>query len=139
MRRWVTCSSLLLLIASPGWAQAGLTQDEALRVAFPAPAAIERRTAYLGERELAAAQSLAGPDGEITQSVITYYVGLDHGVPLGAAYFDGHVVRTPAKAPDGAELVVTLAEGVLAAVSRGEVERRHPAGSEAAGPVSAAE
>ena len=97
MRHWVTCSSILLLIASTGWAQEGLTQDEALRVAFPAPIMIERRTAYLGERELAAARSLAGPDVEVNQAVVTYYVGLDHGVPVGAAYFDGHVVRTKAQ------------------------------------------
>jgi hypothetical protein len=96
MRLWVTCFSLLLL-ASPGWAQEGLTQDEALRVAFPAPATIERRTAYLGERELAAVRRLAGPDVEVSQSVVTYYVGLDRGVPIGAAYFDGHVVRTKAE------------------------------------------
>ena len=97
MLRWVTSSSLVLLFASPGWAQQGLTQDEALRVAFPAPATIERRTAYLGEQEIAAARTLAGPDVELTQSVVTYYVGMDHGVPVGAAFFDGHVVRTKAE------------------------------------------
>jgi len=97
MLRWVTCSSILLVLASPGWAQERLTQDEALRVAFPAPATIERRTAYLNDRDLAAARGLAGPDVEVSQSVVTYYVGRDHGVPVGAAYFDGHVVRTKAE------------------------------------------
>jgi exodeoxyribonuclease VII large subunit len=52
---------------------------------------------------------------------------------------DGQVVRAAAGAPDGTDLVVTLAEGVLAAVSRGEADHRHPAGEEAAGPVGAAE
>lgn len=94
MRLWVTCSSILLLAASSGWAQEGLTQDEALRLAFPAPATIERRTAYLSDREVSTASSLAGPDGELTQSVVTYYVGLNRGIPVGAAYFDGHIVRT---------------------------------------------
>jgi uncharacterized protein with FMN-binding domain len=84
-------------MASPGWAQEGLTQDEALRVAFPAPLTIERRTAYLGDRELTAVRGLAGPDGEVSQSVVTYYVGLDRGIEVGAAYFDGHVVRTKAE------------------------------------------
>jgi uncharacterized protein with FMN-binding domain len=94
MPRWVICSSILLLGASTGWAQERLTQAEALRLAFPAPATIERRTAYLGEREVATAGSLAGSDVEISQRVVTYYVGLDRGVPVGAAYFDSHVVRT---------------------------------------------
>jgi hypothetical protein len=83
-----------LLLASPGWAQERLTQEEALRVAFPVPATIERRTAYLGARDLAAARGLAGPDVELSQSVVTYYVGQDHGRPVGAAYFDAHVVRS---------------------------------------------
>ncbi|WP_420836964.1 exodeoxyribonuclease VII large subunit [Agromyces badenianii] len=40
---------------------------------------------------------------------------------------DGHVVRGPNDAPDGAELTVTLAEGALAAVSRGAVPSVHDA------------
>jgi hypothetical protein len=94
MRRWVTCSSVFLLIASSGWAQDRLTQEEALRLAFPVPATIERRTAYLDDRQFAAATSLAGPEVEITQRVVTYYVGMDRENPLGAAYFDGHIVRS---------------------------------------------
>lgn len=38
---------------------------------------------------------------------------------------DGHVVRGPAGAPDGAEVTVTLAEGAFAAVSRGAVPSVH--------------
>lgn len=94
MPRWVTCFNLLLVCTTPGWAQERLTQEEALRLAFPAPATIERRTAFLQDAEVNAARTLAGPDVEVGQSVVTYYVGLDHGVPVGAAYFDGHVVRT---------------------------------------------
>ena len=93
MSRWVTCSSLLLLIASAGWAQERLTQDEALRLAFPA-ATIERRTAYLDDRQVESVRALAGPDAKFSQRVVTYYVGLERGSPVGAAYFDGHVVRT---------------------------------------------
>lgn len=112
MRHWVTCSSILLLIASSGWAQERLTQDEALRVAFPAPLTIERRTSYLGDRELAAARSLAGPDVEVNQAVVTYYVGLDHGVPAGAAYFDAHEVRTKAQVV----MIVVNAQGQVGQV-----------------------
>lgn len=36
---------------------------------------------------------------------------------------DGHVLRSPASAPEGARMTLTLAEGVLGAVSTGEVAR----------------
>ena len=36
---------------------------------------------------------------------------------------DGHVLRGPAAAPDGSRLTLTLAEGLLGAVSTGEVAR----------------
>jgi Na+-translocating ferredoxin:NAD+ oxidoreductase RnfG subunit len=71
-----------------------LTQSEALRIAFPEPATIERRTAYLSERELEAARALAGPGVEVEQSVVTYYVGVRDDRPVGVAYFDAHRVRT---------------------------------------------
>ena len=94
MPRWAICFSVVLLGAAPGWAQERLTQEEALRLAFPAPATIERHTAYLDERQLAEASALAGPDGELGQRVVTYYVGAYGGRAIGAAYFDGHIVRT---------------------------------------------
>ena len=92
----------LLLGAAAGWpglggeaaAQTFLTQDEALRLAFPEPAEIERRTAYLDEDQLERARELAGPEAEVRQTVVTYYLGRRDGRPLGAAYFDAHRVRT---------------------------------------------
>jgi len=83
-----------LLISAPLAAQSGLTQDEALRLAFPPPAAIERRTAFLSEEQLARAKALAGADVEVASRVVTYYLGLRDGTPLGVAYFDRHRVRT---------------------------------------------
>jgi len=92
-----------LALSSPLAAQARLTQHEALRLAFPPPAAIERRTAFLTEEQLARAKALAGPDVEVTSRVVTYYVGLGcdssgpcgrSGTPIGVAYFDRHRVRT---------------------------------------------
>ncbi len=52
---------------------------------------------------------------------------------------DGHVVRAAAAAPDGSPLVVTLAEGLLAAVSRGEITDERSVRQDPAGPVVAAE
>jgi uncharacterized protein with FMN-binding domain len=75
-------------------AQARLTQQEALALAFPGADSIQRRTAFLSDSDLAMARARAGPDVEITQGVLTYYVGWRDGTPTGAAYFDGHRVRS---------------------------------------------
>lgn len=81
-------------LARPLHGQVFLTQEEALRLAFPEPATIERSTAYLGEADLEAARRLAGSDVEIHQRVVTYYVGRLGDRALGVAYFDAHRVRT---------------------------------------------
>lgn len=83
-----------LLAAAPAAAQGVLTQEEALRLAFPAGTQVERRTAYLDEAQLGAAQRAAGAGVEVTQRVVTYYLGTRGGRPVGVAYFDSHRVRT---------------------------------------------
>jgi len=79
-----------------------LTQDEALRLAFPEPATIERRTAFLEQSQIDSVAMLAGskPAG----TLVTYYVGRSGSESLGAAYFDGHRVRT---LPEVLMIVVT--------------------------------
>lgn len=100
MSRWATCSRVLLFILALGLPLAGvraqerLTQEEALRLAFPAPLVIERRTAFLADSDLARARAIAGPEVEMTQRVITYYVARRDTGAVGAAFFDGHRVRT---------------------------------------------
>ena len=86
----------LCVAALPGRAHAQtlLTQEEALRRAFPRADAIERRTAYLDSAQLARAEVAAGPDTKAPAGVVTYYVGVRDGAPIGAAYFDVHRVRT---------------------------------------------
>ena len=71
-----------------------LTQEEALRLAFPAPAEVERRTAFLDEAQRVEVERLAAPTDASERSVVTYYVGQLDGKSLGAAYFDAHRVRT---------------------------------------------
>ncbi len=93
----------------PAMAQVRFTQDEALRLAFPEPATIERRTAFLGESELEQARQLAGADVPLDQRVVTYYVGQSAGGPLGVAYFDAHRVRT---LPEVLMIVVTPDERI---------------------------
>lgn len=70
-----------------------LTQDEALALAFP-DAEIERRTTFLGSRELERARETAGKDVEIESEIVTHYVAKREGAVVGVAYFDAHVVRT---------------------------------------------
>lgn len=71
-----------------------MTREQALRVAFPEPARIERRTAFLDSSQLAQARESAGPQVELSQRVVTYYVGISDSALSGAAYFDAHLVRT---------------------------------------------
>ncbi|MBA3521059.1 MAG: FMN-binding protein [Gemmatimonadales bacterium] len=92
------CSSLAaaacLIGVTPVALRAQLSMREALRSAFPAPAVLERRTAFLRPEDLAAIQAAAGSDVAVTQRVITYYVARRDGAPVGVAYFDSHRVRT---------------------------------------------
>ena len=88
--------ALLLLLAFPTLtpAQSTLTQDEALKLAFPTATAIELRTAFMGDQEVAAAKRLAGSGVEVKSGVVTYYLAKRGSSPLGTAYFDAHRVRT---------------------------------------------
>ncbi|MFQ5680071.1 MAG: FMN-binding protein [Gemmatimonadota bacterium] len=105
MWRWATSSdgrlraarrAVLAGLLLPGGlaGQTFLTQEEALRLAFPEPASIERRTAFLEESGLEAARRLAGADVPVKQRIVTYYVGKEGERVLGFAYFDAHRVRT---------------------------------------------
>lgn len=101
-RRTLRCAQGGLLYAAllsltpvlAGFPQARLTQEEALRLTFPAPATIERRTAFLSNRDQAAVSDLAGPDVEMSQSVVTYYVGRRDTIVTAIAFFDSHIVRS---------------------------------------------
>lgn len=70
-----------------------LTQQEALGLAFPAGAKVERKTAFLTPAQQEAARKLSGAD-KLPSALLTYYVGTRDGREVGTAYFDTHVVRT---------------------------------------------
>lgn len=95
-----TLLTVFVLLTGPGLsplaasAQVLLTQEEALALAFPDGATVERRTAYLTDEQLARARSLAGDGVPVEHGVLTYYVGRVGGEPVGVAYFDAHRVRT---------------------------------------------
>lgn len=93
-----TCSRLLggvaLLLGVAPPLQAQLSLQEALQAAFPPPAVVERRTAFLSSGALDSARAEAGADAPVDQSVVSYYVATRGGAPMGVAYFDSHRVRT---------------------------------------------
>jgi hypothetical protein len=84
-------AALLLLAAAPLFAKVFLTQEEALKLAFPG-AAIDRQTAFLTEAERQEVARLAG--GPAPSALAVSYAATRDGQLLGTAYFDTHVVRT---------------------------------------------
>jgi len=79
-------------LAAPVRAQALLSQDEALVLAYPAADLFDRRTAFLSDEDAGRVEDLTGED--FAQRVVTYYVATRGDEILGVAYFDVHRVRT---------------------------------------------
>jgi FMN-binding domain len=83
---------LFLFFSSPAFAKTFLTQEEAIRLAFPKGAVVTRKTAFLSEadrKEVARRTGGAPPPG-----LVAYYATTVDGKDAGTAYFDTHVVRT---------------------------------------------
>ncbi len=97
----VFLSFVALASAVASSAKVFLTQEEALKLAFPG-ATIERKTAFLtpDESKDVAALSGAAPPS----SLAVAYVATKEGRLAGTAYFDTHVVRTQ---PETLMVVVT--------------------------------
>ena len=83
---------LFLLSSSLTLAKSFLTQEEALRLAFPKGAVVTRKTAFLSETDRAEVARRSG--GGPPPGLVAYYVATLDGRDAGSAYFDTHVVRT---------------------------------------------
>lgn len=81
-----------LLLAPVLDAKSFLTQEEALRLAFPKGAVVTRKTAFLSEADRAEVARRAG--GAPPPGLVAYYAATVDGKDVGTAYFDTHVVRT---------------------------------------------
>lgn len=81
----------ILLAAAPALAKVFLTQEEALKLAFPG-AAVERKAAFLTDAEQQEVARLSG--GPRPSALAVAYVAVKDGRLVGTAYFDTHVVRT---------------------------------------------
>ncbi len=78
---------------SGGKGKVFLTQDEALKLAFP-KCEIERKTRFLSEEERKQASKLAGKGVDVESRVVYVYEARRDGKLVGTAYFDAHVVRS---------------------------------------------
>ena len=78
--------------SSLSFAKSFLTQEEALRLAFPKGAVVTRKTAFLSEVERAEVARRSG--GAPPPGLVAYYTATVDGNSGGTAYFDTHVVRT---------------------------------------------
>lgn len=105
MLKTTTGVVLTLLLATPMFAKSFLSQDEALKLAFPGSTAIERESIFLSADERGKARELSGV--AFDDELVVRYVGRKGDEVLGYAYFDAHRVRTLPEAimilvrPDG--------------------------------------
>jgi hypothetical protein len=83
-----------LLAAGAARAKVFLTQEEALKLAFPG-ATIERKSIFLTETEVEQVARLSG--SAKGSALAAAYVASKDGKVVGTAYFDTHVVRTLAE------------------------------------------
>ncbi len=83
---------LLLFSSLSCFAKSFLTQEEALRLAFPEGAVVTRKTAFLSEGDRADVARRSG--GAPPPGLVVFYTATLHGRDAGSAYFDTHVVRT---------------------------------------------
>ncbi len=83
---------LILLASHSSFAKSFLTQEEALRLAFPKGAVVARKTAFLTEGDRAEVARRSG--GAPPPGLVVYYSATVDGRDAGTAYFDTHVVRT---------------------------------------------
>ena len=96
---------LVLLGAGAAHAKVFLTQEEAVRLAFPG-ASVERKSFFLTAGQQAEIRRRAGVE-RLSGALVVAYVASRDGRLVGTAYFDTHVVRTQpetlmiAVAPDG--------------------------------------
>jgi len=86
------------------------SREEALSRAFPAPAAIERKTHFLTDAQRDRASRAAR--AKVDSNLVVAYVGRTGKGILGTAYFDTHTVRTMPETL----LVVVRPDGTLGGI-----------------------
>ena len=82
----------VLLFSTVGSAQVYLTRDEALKLYFPSPTTLERKTIFLTDQQVKTIEAKAR--AKVESKIVTYYVGKTSQGTDGYAFFETHVVRT---------------------------------------------
>lgn len=75
----------------PAGAKVFLTQEEALKLAFP-DAEVERKSLFLSNEQMAKVKELSRT--ELRSGIAQVYIARKDGKVSGYAYFDTHIVRT---------------------------------------------
>jgi hypothetical protein len=83
---------LVTVFAIPGFAKTFLSQEDALKLAFPEASVVERQSLFLTADEREEAKKLSGIDFD--DELVVRYVGRKGDRIIGFAYFDAHRVRT---------------------------------------------
>jgi len=83
---------VLLLAATPSFAEVFMNQEEALKMAFPPEANVERISAFLTEEQVSAIEKRA--ESKLESPLVTYYRGEIDNAPAGYAFFETDLVRT---------------------------------------------
>lgn len=95
MNRWIrfTVFPVAAAAAAPtASATVLLSQEEALKAAFPAGCRVERKTAFLTDAQQKELRRLGGGS---SSALVVYYRGMRaNGELAGTAIFDTHIVRT---------------------------------------------
>lgn len=82
----------MVLFAMPVVAKSFLSQEDALKLAFPGGATVERQSLFLSADERAKAEARSGVDFD--DELVVRYVARKGSEVIGFAYFDAHRVRT---------------------------------------------
>jgi hypothetical protein len=83
---------MTLMLTSILSAQVFLTKDEALKIYFPSPSAVERKTLFLTDAQVEKIQTQARAN--VDSKIVTYYVGRHENHLQGYALFDTRTIRT---------------------------------------------
>ncbi|MEE9187015.1 MAG: FMN-binding protein [Bacteroidota bacterium] len=91
---WIGALILVAFTAPlrPADGQVYLTQQEALKLAFPDALSIDRKTLFLTDEQVETIQSSAR--AKVESKIVTYYVARGSEEVLGYAFFEMQIVRT---------------------------------------------
>jgi hypothetical protein len=90
-----------------GHARVFLNQEQALRIAFPPPAVVERKALFLDEPTAHRVEQLA--QAKLEDRHVPYYVGRSSSGVDGYAFFSTHIVKTM---PETVMIVITPQKNV---------------------------